>query len=316
MRNLPSLKALQAFEAASRLGSFVTAAEELLVTPSAISHQVRALERELGVTLFHRVHRSIVLTDLGRRYAEQIAETFGAIETATRSIARSSKSDILTIHVVPSLAAQWLMPRLSRFSSQNPDVDVRVNASVAPVDLATGEADLDIRYGTVFPTTGVAVVPFPEETVLPLCSPALMHGDYPIRTPADLRHHTLIHSEVNLISWGDWLKWAGAPPIDLARGPRFDRSFMAISSAVDSVGVCLESHMLVQRELASGQLVAPFGMEGPKISGHSLMFMKSRARLPKIRLFQAWLFRELGHEGPVPALDEPGGRGEENAGGI
>lgn len=294
MRNLPSLKALQAFEAASRLGSFVTAAEELLVTPSAVSHQVRALERELGVTLFHRVHRSILLTDVGRRYAEHIAEVFGALETATRSIARSTKSDILTIHVVPSLAAQWLMPRLSRFSAQNPDVDVRVNASTAAVDLASGEADLDIRYGTVFPTAGVEVVPFPEEIVLPLCSPELIHGDYPIRTPADLRHHTLIHSEVNLITWREWLRWAGAPTIDLTRGPRFDRSFMSISAAVDSVGVCLESHMLVQRELASGQLVAPFGLEGPTISGHSLMFMKSRGQLPKIHLFQTWLFSELG----------------------
>lgn len=293
MRNLPSLKALQAFEAASRLGSFVTAAEELLVTPSAVSHQVRALERELGVTLFHRVHRSILLTDAGQRYAKHVAEAFGALETATRSISRSTKSDILTIHVVPSFAAQWLMPRLARFSAQNPDVDVRVNASTSVVDLASGEADLAIRYGTVFPTAGVEVVPFPEEIVLPLCSPELIHGDYPIRTPADLRHHTLIHSEVNLITWREWLKWAGAPSIDLTRGPRFDRSFMSISSAVDSAGVCLESHMLVQRELASGQLVAPFGLEGPTISGHCLMFMKSRRQLPKINLFQTWLFREF-----------------------
>jgi len=303
VRKLPSLKALQAFEAASRLGSFVTAAEELLVTPSAISHQIRFLERELGITLFHRVHRSIILTDLGRRYAENIAEIFGNIETATRSIARSSKSDILTIHAVPSLAAQWLMPRLSRFSALNPDVDVRLNASVAAVDLATGEADFDIRYGTIFPTAGVATVPFPEETVLPLCAPGLTKGEYAIRSPADLRHHTLIHSEVNLVNWREWLKWADGPQIDLIRGPRFDRSFMAISAAIDGVGVCLESHMLVQRELAAGQLVAPFGMAGPRIRGHSLLFMKSRANLPKIKIFREWLFQEF--DADVGSKHEP-----------
>lgn len=293
MRKLPSLKTIQAFEAASRLGSFAAAAQELLVTPSAISHQIRQLEQEIGVPLFHRVHRSIVLTDKGRRYAEQIAEAFGTLEAATRSVEQRGKSDILTIHSVPSFATQWLMPRLSRFSARQADIDLRLNASVSLIDLASGEADFDIRYGTVFPAAGVTTMPFPEEMVLVLCTPALARGKHPIRKPSDLQHHTLIHSEVNLYSWRDWSRQHGDIPLDLARGPRFDRSFMAISAAVDGAGVCLESRLMVERELDSGRLVAPFGLSGPKISGHSLAFLRSKSNVPKIRAFREWLFEQL-----------------------
>jgi LysR family glycine cleavage system transcriptional activator len=293
VRKLPSLKAIQAFEAASRLGSIAAAADELLVTPSAVSHQIRFLEQAVGIALFHRVHRAIVLTDAGRRYAEQVAEGLGTIEAATRSIERKGKSDILTIHAVPSFATQWLMPRLSRFSALYPDMDVRLNASAATVDLAAGEADFDIRYGTVFPASGVAVMPFPEETIVVLCAPAIAHGAQPIRAPADLRQHTLIHSEVNLVSWRDWLRRHAGLTLDLERGPRFDRSFMAINAAADGIGVAFESRLLIERELEGGRLVLPFGLEGPRLVCHSLLFLKSKAEVPKIKAFRQWLFEQL-----------------------
>lgn len=293
VRKLPPLKAIQCFEAASRLGSFAAAAEELLVTPSAVSHQIRALEREVGLSLFHRIHRSILLTDAGRRYAERVSEAFGLIEAATRSIDRSGKADILTIHSVPSFATQWLMPRLSRYSALHPDVDLRLNASVDRVDLATGEADFDIRYGTVFPDSGVEVVPFPEETIVVLCAPQLANGERPIRVLDDLLRHTLIFSEVNLVSWRDWLDRMGAPHIPTDRGPRFDRTFMAISAAVDGVGVGLESRLQIQREVDSGRLVLPFGMRGPRLVCHHLLFLKSKAHVPKIKQFREWLVAEL-----------------------
>lgn len=292
MRKLPPLKAIQCFEAASRLGSFAAAAEELLVTPSAVSHQIRALEREVGLALFHRVHRSILLTDAGRRYAEQIAEAFGMMEAATRSIDRTGKADILTINSVPSYATQWLMPRLSRYSALHPDVDLRLNASLDRVDLASGQTDFAIRYGTVFPDPGIEVVPFPLETIVVLCSPALVR-DKPIRTLDDLRSHTLIFSEVNLISWRRWLDEMGGRDIPTGRGPRFDRSFMAISAAVDGDGVGLESRLLIQRELDSGRLVLPFGMMGPRLVCHHLLFLKSKAHVPKIKAFREWLEGQL-----------------------
>ncbi len=300
MNRIP-LKAIQAFEAAARLSSFTLAAEELFLTPSAISHQVKYLEEMVGVQLFHRLHRSVVLTDSGRRYAEEVSASFACIEAATRQVGRTEKSDILTVHSSPSIAAQWLMPRLARFSALHPDIDVRVHASPDPADLSTGAVDVDIRYSMrKLQAAGTMVLAFPAETIVPLCSPALAHGPNPIRTPEDLGLHTLIHSELSLVGWRDWMRLHRKVRIDISRGPRFDRSFMAISAAVDGLGVCLESLLLVQRELESGRLVAPLGLDGLKVQGYTMNLLKSRAELPKIRSFQDWLFSELARvqEGP------------------
>lgn len=295
MHNRVSFKAIQAFEAAARLSSFALAAEELFVTPSAVSHQIKLLEDQFGVRLFHRVHRAVVLTDSGRQYAEEISAAFARIDMATRELGRTAKSDILTVHSTPSFATQWLMPRLARFSAEHPDIDVRLNASYPPpVDLLLHGVDIDIRYGMrrLLPA-GTMVLAFPQESVVPLCAPALAHGEHPIRRPDDLRHHTLIHSEVCLVGWRDWVRQYRKVKLDIARGPRFDRSFMAISAAVDGLGVCLESLLLVERELATGRLVAPFGLDGLKVQGYTFNLLKSRADLPKIRLFQDWLFEGL-----------------------
>ncbi|QTN44961.1 transcriptional regulator GcvA [Ectopseudomonas mendocina] len=295
MQNRVSLKAIQAFEAAARLSSFALAAEELFVTPSAVSHQIKLLEEQFGVRLFHRVHRAVVLTDAGRVYAEEVSAAFARIDIATRELGRTAKSDILTVHSTPSFATQWLMPRLARFSALEPDIDVRLNASYpAPADLLTQGVDIDIRYGMKrLQPAGTMVLPFPAETIVPLCAPSLASGAHAIRAPEDLRHHTLIHSEVCLISWRDWMRQHRKVPLDISRGPRFDRSFMAISAAVDGQGICLESLLLVQRELDSGRLVAPLGMTGPKVQGYTFNLLRSRAELPKIRSFQDWLFSEL-----------------------
>lgn len=293
MRKFPPLKAIQAFEAAARLSSFIRAADELCVTPSAVSHQIHALELELGISLFHRIHRSVVLTDVGRRYAEEIAQAFGRIEVATRNTTRTGKSDILTIHVVPSLAAQWLMPRMSRFGELYPNIDIRLNASVESADLSRGTVDFDIRYGSALQAAGTITEPFPEEAIVVLCSPKLATGSRAIRKPADLGHHTLIQSEVNLYSWRDWLRDHPGIALDLERGPRFDRSFMSISAAVDGRGVCLESKLLVQRELESKRLTMPFGAKAPRIQCHSVSYLKSRIHLPKMNCFRDWLFKAL-----------------------
>ena len=244
--------------------------------------------------LFHRVHRAVILTDAGRRYAEEVAAAFARIETATRNIGRGEKSDILTVHSTPSFATQWLMPRLARFSAQNPDIDVRLHAAVAAVDLTTEAVDIDIRYGSKrLQPPGILVVAFPPETVVPLCAPALANGPHPIRTPEDLSHHTLIHSEACLVGWRDWRRQHRKVKLDVTRGPRFDRSFMSISAAVDGLGVCFESLLLAERELQSGHLVAPLGRDGPKVQGYTFNLLKSRTDLPKIRSFQEWLFAQL-----------------------
>ena len=263
--------------------------------PAAISHQIKLLEEQAGIRLFHRLHRAVILTDAGRRYANEVIAAFARIETATRDIGRVEKSDILTVHSTPSFAAQWLMPRLARFSTLNPDIDVRLNATFpAPDDLHTGGVDIDIRYGmTRRQSAGTMVLAFPPETIVPLCAPSLANGPHPIHSPEDLCHHTLIHSEVCLVGWRDWMRQHRNVQLDLSRGPRFNRSFMAISATVDGLGVCLESLLLVQRELETGRLVAPFGLEGHRIQGYTLNVLKSRTDLPKIRGFQDWLFDEL-----------------------
>lgn len=297
MHNRVSLKAVQAFEAAARLSSFARAAEELFVTPSAVSHQIKLLEEQFGVQLFHRVHRAVVLTDAGRRYAEEVSAAFARIDVATRELGRTEKSDILTVHVTPSFATQWLMPRLARFSAMYPDIDVRLNASAEVADLVTAGVDIDIRYGMRrLQPAGTMVLPFPAETIVPLCAPGLANGEHPIRSAEDLHHHTLIHSEGCLLGWRDWTRRHRKVKLDISRGLRFDRSFMAISAAVDGLGVCLDSLLLVQRELETGRLVAPLGLEGPKVQGYTFNILKSRAELPKIRSFQDWLFGELEKE--------------------
>jgi LysR family glycine cleavage system transcriptional activator len=293
MRKIQPLKSVQAFEAASRLGSFVAAATELHLTPSAISHQVRMLEQRLGIALFHRTHRSVELTDIGRRYAESVSEAFSLIEASTRSIERAGKSDILTIHSVPSIAAQWLMPRLSRFSAMHADIDVRLNASSAPVDLAAGEADFDIRYGNFFPDAGVMVEPFPAERIVVNCSTSMLPGRRLPKKGFTLTGKTLIHTEVNRYTWRDWSKDHPEHSIDLERGPRFDRSFMAINCAVDALGVALESTLLIERELESKKLVLPLGLVGPQIVCHQLTYLKSKGHIQKMKAFREWLFEEL-----------------------
>ena len=171
---------------------------------------------------------------------------------ATRDIGRVAKSDILTMHSTPSFATQWLMSRLARFSAVNPDIDVRLNASSEVC-----ESDGSGRYrhplgARKMQPAGTMVLELPPETIVPLCSPALMTGDYPLRSVADLQHHALIHSEGCLVSWRDWMRLHRKTRLDIGRGPRFDRSFMALSAAVDGLGVCLESMLLAQRELDTG----------------------------------------------------------------
>jgi LysR family glycine cleavage system transcriptional activator len=286
MHNRVTLKSIQAFEAAARLSSFALAAEELFVTPSAISHQIKLLEEQLSIRLFHRLHRTVLLTDSGRQYAEEITSAFARIDAATREIGRVAKSDILT--------TQWLMPRIARFSAAHTDIDVRLNASSEAADLISEAVDIDIRYGPrKLQPAGTLVLELPPETIVPLCAPALMSGDHPLRGVADLQHHPLIHSEGCLVGWRDWMRLHRKTRIDIGRGPRFDRSFMALSAAVDGLGVCLESLLLAQRELETGRLVAPFGVEGLSVNGYTLNLLKSRADLPKLRSFQDWLFAEL-----------------------
>jgi len=185
------------------------------------------------------------------------------------------------------------MPRISRFSVQHPDIDVRLNTSDELLGPIVGQSDLQIRYGVAVQESATVVEPFPEETIVAACAPRLLKGPHRIRTSSDLLHHPLIHTEVNLFGWRDWQRENKGIEINLSLGLRFDRSFMAIGAAVDGQGVCLESTLLIQRELKSGQLVLPLGSEGPRIRCHSIRYEPSKASFPKVRAFQEWLWHSL-----------------------
>lgn len=288
-----SIKAIQAFEAAARLGSFALAADELAVTPSAISHQVRILEEQIGVALFHRVHRSVLLTDVGREYAGEVIAAFARIEAATRTAASAGGSMALTIHSTPSIATQWLMRRLPLYGEAHPEVDLRLQSSVNRVDLGQGIVDVDIRYNPGPAPAGAITYPFPDDVVVPMCAPRVAEGARPIRTVADLAGHTLIHGEINILGWREWSRRNRRARLDLDRGPRFDRSFMAIRAAVDGLGVCLDSMLLAEEELRSGRLVVVLPETAMTVRGHAFITLRSKSASLKVSDFRTWLFSEL-----------------------
>lgn len=288
-----SIKAIQAFEAAARLGSFALAADELAVTPSAISHQVRLLEDQIGVPLFHRVHRSVILTETGREYAAEVIAAFAKLDAATRTAASAGGSKALTIHSTPSIATQWLMRRLPLYGEAHPEIDLRLQASVNLVDLGQGIVDVDIRYNPGPAPAGAITYPFPDDVVVPMCAPRIADGPRPIHTAADLAGHTLIHGEINILGWRDWSRRNRRARLDLDRGPRFDRSFMGIRAAVDGLGVCLDSMLLAEQELRSGQLVVVLPETAMAVRGHGFITLRSKSTTPKVADFRAWLFSEL-----------------------
>lgn len=292
LRRLP-IKSIQAFEAAARLGSFALAADELAVTPSAISHQIRLIEAQLGVLLFHRIHRSVILTDVGREYAAEVMAAFARLDAATRLAATASGTTALTIHSTPSIATQWLMKRLPLYGELHPEVDLRLQASVNRIDLGQGVVDIDIRYDPGPPPAGSVIVPFPDDVVVPLCSPRLANGLKPIRKAEDLAAHTLIHGEITILGWRDWSRRNRKARLDLERGPRFDRSFMAIRAAVDGLGVCLDSMLLAEQELRRGDLVVVLAETAMKARGHGFVTLRSKADTRRVTEFRDWLFREL-----------------------
>ena len=301
MRQRLPLTALRAFEAAARRESFRAAAEELSLTPSAVSHQVRGLEALLGTALFQRGHRQVRVTEAGRALMAATQSAFDQIAETLEALAAPPARPRLRIHAAPSFAAQWLAPRLPAFIADHPAIAVQLAASAEAVDFASGAADVDILYvPKTPPAPGLEVIPLGEETIAPLCAPAIAAR---IARPADLAAERLIESEHNAVRWPDWFaaNGLGPPP---SGGPAYDRSFLAIAAAADALGVALESTRLAARELASGRLVQPLAGRAADIAvaAHALVFPPASAARPEVIAFAAWLADGLGLGPPaVPA---------------
>lgn len=295
-RRLPPLNALRAFEAAARHLSFTKAAEELHVTQAAVSHQVKTLEEHLGLKLFRRLHRQLLLTDSGQIYMPPLSRAFRLLHDATHDLLRQDAMGPLTVSVLPSFAAGWLVPRLGRFRQLWPDVDLRIDPSPMLVDFSRADVDVGVRYGRGrYP--GLRSDRLMEEDLFPVCSPALLEGAHGLKAPADLSHHTLLHDDGHA-DWRTWLLAAGVEDIDPTRGMIFTDSSMLIQAALAGQGVALARSVLAADELAAGRLVRPFELNLPTEFAYYVVCPLDTADQPKIAAFRQWLLAEARGEIP------------------
>lgn len=291
MRQLPPLNAVRTFEAAARHLSFNNAAEELHITPSAVSHQVRTLEEHLGVKLFRRLNRQVELTAEGTGYLPPLRAALDQIDAATARVISNRESGPLVISVAPAYATRWLVPRLPGFQEVHPGIEVRPIISVEISDFDRSDTDLAVRHGRgVWP--GLASHLLMKEEVLPVCSPDLLAAGPPLAMPKDLAQHTLLHIMPRMGEWRSWLSLAGVEGVDAERGPRFQNGPMAVDAAISGLGVAIANLRLVEADLAAGRLVVPFDIELPVDGGYYLVYPEERADAPKIKAFREWLLAE------------------------
>jgi LysR family glycine cleavage system transcriptional activator len=292
---LPPLNALKAFEAIARHLSFARAAEELHVTPAALSHQIRALEDQLGLELFHRRARAIELTDAGRLIYPGLHSGFESVRNAMGQLERSRQGNVLVISATPGLVAKWLMPRLWRFLLARPDIDARVSASLKIADFGEEGVDVAIRLSKRI-APGLHDEPLFADFMLPVCSPRLVEEG--LRSPADLPRFPLIHYEF-LTSmhtppgWADWFAAAGLHNADATRGLKVNVADHALDAAVAGAGVSLSHKLIASDDVHSGRLVTPFGPQLPLPSGYHFVCPRGHETRPNVRAFREWLFAEM-----------------------
>jgi len=297
LRRLPSLNALRAFEASARHLSLTRAAAELNVTPAAVGHQVKALEEHLGARVFQRTRRGLRLTVVGQALFPGVAESFERLAVSVAEARQREAGRALVVSVVPTFASKWLVPRLYRFAEAHEEINVRIEATDRPVDLLHEDVDMAIRLGPKRHKALHADVLF-EEEVFPVCSPVLLRGEHPLRTPSDLGWHTLLHVDWkhatdSWVDWGQWLEAAGAQQVDAARGLRFSLFGMAIQSAIAGRGVALTGSVFVEDDLAAGRLVRPFDLSVPVDCRYYLLCTPGGLRDPRIAAFRAWLLEQV-----------------------
>jgi LysR family glycine cleavage system transcriptional activator len=307
---LPPLTALRVFEAAARHLSLKKAAEELNVTPAAVSHQIQQLESHLGVRLFRRLHRGIEMTEIAQICIPKLQEGFECMRAAMDRVRDHRGADVLTVGAAPSFSSHWLMPRLHRFVTGHPDIDVQVSTRMRQFSrLPRGqrgdfesvlgwadEVDVVVVFGNGdYP--GMRVDKLLSLSITPLCSPALLEGEHPLKRPADLRHHKLLHDDRGLMYggrafWDIWLERAKVEVADSGRGPHFTHSILALEAAMAGDGVVVSTPELAAGDLASGRLVAPFGLRVPLMSSYYVVSNDLAASRGVVGIFRDWILEE------------------------
>jgi LysR family glycine cleavage system transcriptional activator len=310
-RRLPPLNALRAFEAAARHLNFSRAAEELSVTPGAVSQQIQNLEDYVGAALFKRTPKGLLLTDAAQIALPALREAFDRLAEAASMLTAAIDGRRLTVSVAPSFAAKWLVPRLGKFEAAHPQVDVWVSAGMELVDFGGGEVDIAIRYGSGrYP--GLDVHRLMQETVIAVASPSFLEA-HPLTDLSDLNGQILLHdgspdADESCPDWTMWLAARGVKGMDGARGPRFNQSSLVIEAAVGGRGVALAKRALAQADLDAGRLVAPFQIATAVDFAYYLVHPKAKGRLPQVKAFVSWLIAEAqAHEAALLSIDNGAG---------
>lgn len=294
---LPPLNALRAFEAVARHLSMKQAAAELHVTPAAVSHQIRGLEQYLGVPLFRRLNRALLLTDAGQLCLPGVRDGFERLARAMDSLRASERRSVLVASVAPSFATRWLMPRLGRLAAAHPTLELRITADMALADFRRDDVDVAVRFGGgIYP--GLRSDKLFDDTVVPMCSPRLLAGKTLLRTPDDLTRVTLLHDEslsrfAGAPDWASWLKAAKIEEPNPNRGLRFSHTDHALQAAIDGMGVVLGRRVLAADDLAAGRLAVPFELDLPLAFAYHLVSPEAFADRPKIVAFRDWLLGEI-----------------------
>ncbi|MBN7822007.1 transcriptional regulator GcvA [Bowmanella sp. Y26] len=293
-RRLPPLNSLKAFEAAARHLSFTRAADELFVTQAAVSHQIKALEEFLGIKLFLRKNRSLLLTEEGQGYYLDIKDIFSSLQDATqRLLARGAKGAI-TVALPPSFAIQWLVPRIHKFSAQYPDIDVRIKAVDFDEGHLTDDVDVAIYYGRgKWP--GLQADKLHTEYLTPICSPLLFQSDKPLDTLDDLRYHQLLH-DASREPWKNWIREFNVLGVNVNQGPIFSHSMLVLQAAALGQGIALGHSVLARPEIQAGRLICPFPEKLITKNAYYVVCHESQAELGKIATFRDWVLTQVKEE--------------------
>ena len=290
---LPPLTALRAFESAARNKSFTKAAQELFLTQSAISRHVRNLESLFGLPLFYRTHRAVELTPDGEAYMREVVDAFAKIELATRKLKVSGRQNILNIQVFSTFAMHWLIPRLGKFQHINPEIDVRLTASIAPLDFEHSDIHASIRAINDLPADDIRADKLFDYRLIAVAGPAASVPRLGLREPRDLRTATLLHSLARPEDWGVWLRAVGAEEVSLERGMRFESSAMAYLAARQGMGIAIAQSFLVEEDIRSGALAQVFPHEVPSERRYYLLSSPRHVGDVSLELFRDWLLAEL-----------------------
>jgi LysR family glycine cleavage system transcriptional activator len=289
-RRLPPLNSLRAFESAARLLSFTKAADELAVTQSAVSHQVKTLEDWAGLPLFRRDGRAVALTEAAQKFLPAVTQALDQLALAGRKLqAVDPGQGWLTVAVMPSFAGKWLVPRLSAFRAKHPNIDVWLATFEAQTGALGADVDIAIRYGRE-EWPGLTRIKILDEELFPVCAPAL---GAQLKDPTDLARATLLHDELRE-DWAMWLRTAGVTTVEATRGPGFDDSGLLIQAAIEGLGVALGRSVLVKGDLEAGRLVRPFATTLPGGSAYYLVYPPELENAPKIKAFREWLLATAG----------------------